>query len=181
MEQFPGNDGDQVRGTLPSQSKGLRGLDKFFKPLRNAFMLTEQRPNSSHSLFDAQSTREGKESFFNSTRDTFTLQKQLLWPMVGPQRHPRDVKPGVTVHVFFMDSKSRCNDERSKGQSANWGHVRDAEGRSAGLPLTLNFPPCLPQKKEKASVKVSVIAPGRKHASRGSRRQSPCNPISWQS
>ena len=38
-------------------------------------------------------------------------------------------------------------------------HVRDAQGRSAGLLLTLNIPPCPPppKKKEKASVKISTL------------------------
>ena len=39
-------------------------------------------------------------------------------------------------------------------------HVRDAEGRSAGFPLTLNTSQCpLPpkKKKEKASVKVNTM------------------------
>ena len=34
--------------------------------------------------------------------------------------------------------------------------------RSAGLPLTLNIPPCPKYNKEKASIEVSTITPGQK-------------------
>ena len=47
---------------------------------------------------------------------------------------------------------------RKVSQQSQYGHVRDAEGRSAGLPLTPTISPCQ-KKKEKASVKVSTVAP----------------------
>ena len=56
--------------------------------------------------------------------------------------------------------------------------MRDAEGRSAGLPLTLNIPPCLHQKKKKgrASVKVSTSHKVKTRFTWES-QSVPCNPI----
>ena len=57
--------------------------------------------------------------------------------------------------VFFFGRQVKVSRSVSKVNSGQQGHVRDAEGRSAGLPLTLNIPPC-PKKMEKASIKVST-------------------------
>ena len=47
---------------------------------------------------------------------------------------------------FFTSGTLREGEVCQLGQH---GHVRDAEGRSAGLLLTLNIPPCLPKKRKK--------------------------------
>ena len=44
--------------------------------------------------------------------------------------------------------------EGEVSQLGQQGHVRDAEGRSAGLPLTLNIPPCPQTKKEEKRYKA---------------------------
>ena len=64
------------------------------------------------------------------------------------------------THSFFFlvkkDGKSRCHVARKKSQSQRQrGHVRDAEGRSAGLPLALNISPC-PKKSRKKPASRSV-------------------------
>ena len=62
--------------------------------------------------------------------------------------------------IFFFWTASQ-GITLSKGEDilqSQQGHVRDAEGRSAGLLLALNIPPCPKKKKnkEKASVKIST-------------------------
>ena len=54
-------------------------------------------------------------------------------------------------NIFFFETL-RQGEVSQYGQH---GHVRDAKGRSAGLPLTLNISPCT--KKKKASVKISWV------------------------
>ena len=69
------------------------------------------------------------------------------------------VQNKIVMHPLFFLLDSKSGSHRSEGKADSYvsrGTVRDAEGRSAGLPLTVNIPPCLPKKKEKASVKIST-------------------------
>ena len=52
---------------------------------------------------------------------------------------------GNLTSTFQMATLFLGNDtlrQEEVSQRSQHGHVRDAEGRSAGLPLTLNIPPC---------------------------------------
>ena len=82
---------------------------------------------------------------------------------------------------FFFDSKSRCNVVKGKvSQLGQREHVRDAEERSAGLPLHPQHPAVPKKKKEKSQHQSQSHRSWSKPASRGSRSQLLCSPIHWQ-
>ena len=84
---------------------------------------------------------------------------------------------GASFLPFFLNSKSRCNVSEGKvSQLGQEDHARDAEGRSAGLLLALNIPPC-PKKQGKSQRQDQCHRSWSKHASRWSRSQLPCNPM----
>ena len=111
----------------------------------------------------------GSDSCNKARMSAVPLRGQMSRPYQrGTRRHvslhelrcPTLVTRNTFVHTpsapFFFD---RLTQARKVSQLSQHGHVRDAEGRSAGLPLTPNISPC-PKKKEKAGVKVSTVAQG---------------------
>ena len=95
--------------------------------------------------------------------------------------------PGLSGGSSFFEKKTKTASqgvtlkEGKVSRQGQQGYVRDAEGRSAGLSLTLNIPPCLSKKKEKGQHQGQYHRSCSKHALPGCRSQLPCNSNLWQS
>ena len=86
----------------------------------------------------------------NTTQNSWVFRRHVL----GPLDEPATLNPVC----FFLTCQNVMFSQQGQGQRV---HVRDAEGKSARLPITINISPCPKKKnKEKASIKVSTIAPG---------------------
>ena len=64
-------------------------------------------------------------------------------------RRAEHVRQQARKTTIFSDGESSCQVEDEKARDSQRGHVRDAEGRSARLLLTLNISPCSKKSRKK--------------------------------